>query len=216
MPTALTLRQPPMYTWSKRLNEVLQQRGWSQSELARRAGVSKENVKKYCQGLVSQPRGDMIPRLAEALDVHGFWLRDGIGPQWRRVPVVGYLDAGERFRSTERRPLHGTNDASFADTLVFDFTGADPIAVEVRGGSMAPVYRPGDVLLCSRLSPEKEAEFLDRDCVVQVSNGEGYARRVLRGSRAGFYRLQSYADHVLPDVQLAWAAPILWIRRGGT
>ena len=90
-----------MYSWAKRLNDMLALRGWTQAELARRAGVSKENVKKYCQGAVGQPRGETIPRLAEALDIHFVWLRDGVGPQWRRIPVVGYVGAGEQFHAID-------------------------------------------------------------------------------------------------------------------
>ena len=157
-----------MHAWAKRLNDMLTLRGWSQAELARRAGLSRENVKKYCQGGVSQPRGEALPHLAEALDVHVVWLRDGVGPQWRRIPVVGYVGAGEQF--------HAVDDLSQGaghDMVDLDLSGTDPIAVEVRGDSMMPVYRPGDRLLCSRLAGSDESGFLGKDCVVRLTNGDG-------------------------------------------
>ena len=200
-----------MHAWSKRLNEVLRQRGWSQSELARRAGVSKENVKKYCQGLISQPRGDTLPRLAEALDVHGIWLRDGVGPQWRRIPLVGSLEAGGRFRSSEFKSANGED---FGPSLVFELVGADPIAVEVRDGTLEPVYRPGDRLLCARQGLENLEAFLDRECLVQLISGEGYVAWVRKGSRAGRFALTFSSGQTLWDATLAWAAPIVWVRRG--
>lgn len=197
-----------MHAWAKRLNDMLTLRGWTQAELARRAGLAKENVKKYCQGTVEQPRGDVIPRLAEAIDVHFVWLRDGVGPQWRRIPVVGYVGAGEQF--------HAVDDLAQGaghDSVDLDLSGADPIAVQVRGDSMMPVYRPGDRLLCSRLAGSDEAGFLGKDCVVRLANGDGYVKRVVRGSKPRRYTLLSYAAEPIPDVELEWAAPILWIKR---
>ncbi|MDJ0609936.1 MAG: helix-turn-helix domain-containing protein [Kiloniellales bacterium] len=201
-----------MYSWSNRLNDVMKQRGWSQSELARRAQVSRENVKKYCQGLVSQPRGETLPRLAEALGVNALWLRDGHGPQWRRVPLVGYLEKSERLSAA----APDTGDSGTATpTMAFDLEAADPIAVEVRGASMMPAYRPGDILICTRLGPGKSSLFENRDCVVQLTTGDRYAKRVAAGSEAGLYNLLSYAGPPLTDVRLDWAAPIVWIKRAG-
>ena len=200
-----------MNAWSRRLNEVLQQRGWSQAELARRAGVSKENVKKYCRGLISQPRGDTLPRLAEALDVHGAWLRDGIGPQWRRVALVGAIEAGGLFRGSDLEPGDGQ-----VESLVFEPVGKDPIAVEIRDDSLEPVYRAGDRLLCARSGIESESDFLDRECLVQLTSGASYLARVRAGSKAGRYSLRFSNGGTFPDAELAWAAPIIWIRRGNS
>ena len=202
-----------MHAWSKRLNEVLKQRGWSQSELARRAGVSKENVKKYCQGLISQPRGDTLPRLAEALDVHGIWLRDGIGPQWRRIPLVGALETGGHFHSTEIDSLDGGGEG-FGHSLVFDLVGTDPIAVEVQDDTLEPVYRAGDRLLCARIAPDNAREFLDRECLVQLASGEGYLAWIGRGTKTGRFFLALPNGQTIWNAKLAWAAPIVWIRRG--
>jgi transcriptional regulator with XRE-family HTH domain len=197
-----------MYSWAKRLIDMLALRGWTQAELARRAGISKENVKKYCQGAVGQPRGDTIPRLADALDVHFVWLRDGVGPQWRRIPVVGYVGAGEQFHA-----IDDLSQGAGLDSVDFDLDGADPIAVEVRGDSMLPVYRPGDRLLCSRLAGSDESGFLGKDCVVRLTDGAGYVKRVVRGAGPGRYTLLSYAAEPIAEVALEWAAPILWIKR---
>lgn len=197
-----------MYAWARRLNEMLALRGWTQSELARRSGLARESVKKYCQGSVAQPRGDAVQRLAEALEVHVVWLRDGEGPQWQRIPLVGYVGAGETF--------HAVDDLAQGaghESVELDLDGADPIAIEVRGESMLPVYRPGDRLLCSRLAGTNESGYLGRDCVVKLANGAGYVKRVVRGNQPGRYTLLSYAAEPIADVQLDWAAPIRWVKR---
>ena len=195
--------------WSRRLSQLLALRGWSQAELARRTGLSRENIKKYCQGLVAQPRGDTLERLASALEVQVAWLRDGHGPQWQRIPVVGYVGAGERFHAVD-----DLAQGAGLDSVEMELDGADPIAIEVRGDSMMPVYRPGDRLLCSRLRGSDESGFLGRDCVVKLATGAGYVKRVVRGSDSRHYTLLSYASDPIPNVELEWAAPIIWIKRG--
>lgn len=195
--------------WSQRLNQMLTVRGWTQAELARRTGLSRESIKKYCQGSVAQPRGDALDRLAAALDVQPIWLRDGHGPQWHSIPVVGYVGAGEKFHAVD-----DLAQGAGLDSVELDLNDADPIAVEVRGDSMLPVYRPGDRLLCSRLRGNDESGFLGRDCVVKLLSGAGYVKRVVRGAAPGLYTLVSYAADPIPDVRLEWAAPIVWIRRG--
>ena len=197
-----------MAGWSRRLNQMLLLRGWTQAELARRTELSRESIKKYCQGHVAQPRGDTLDRLAAALEVQPAWLRDGHGPQWRRIPVVGYVGAGEKFHA-----IDDLAQGAGLDSVDLDLDGADPIAVEVRGDSMLPVYRTGDRLLCSRLRGSDESGFLGRDCVVKLINGAGYVKRVVRGSAPDRYTLLSYASDPIPDARLEWAAPIVWIRR---
>jgi hypothetical protein len=144
----------------------------------------------------------------EALDVHFVWLRDGVGPQWRRIPVVGYVGAGEQFHAVD-----DLSQGAGLDSVDFDLGGVDPIAIEVRGESMLPVYRPGDRLLCSRLAGSDESGFLSKDCVVKLTSGAGYVKRVVRGSKPRHYTLLSYAAEPIADVALEWAAPILWIKR---
>lgn len=199
-----------MQAWSKRLNDVLQQRGWTQSELAQRAGVSRENVKKYCQGHVSQPRGDTLPRLAAALDVHGAWLRDGTGPQWRRVQLIGLVQGGGHFLARKSSPREKTPSQS----LIFEIAGKDPVAIEIQDDSLEPVYRSGDRLLCARTAIGNTAAFLDRECLVQLTSGKGYVARVRAGSRPGCFSLALANGLTIADAELAWAAPVVWVKRG--
>lgn len=190
--------------WHIRLGRALTRKGWSQVELARRAGLTKANIYKYFDGKVAQPRGDALVKLATALGVNQVWLRDGIGPELAAVPVVGYVGAGEMFMPAA--------DAELGE-LTLDFAAADPIAVVVRGASMAPVYRPGDYLICSRVSNGDLAACLGKDCVVQTADGLGYIKRVVKGAAPGTFTLLSYAADPIPDVTLSWCAPVVWIKR---
>lgn len=196
--------------WSDRAKEVMEQRGWKIAELARRADVNKEALYKQLQGKAEQPRGETLKRIAAALGVSPIWLRDGEGAPLTEVPVVGFISAGEAYT-----PFDDHAKGAGFDTVPLDF-GAYPIAIEVRGTSMLPVYRAGDRLMCDKLEGDSVSRAIGRDCVVMTAAGEGYLKRVLKGSRRGLYTLRSYnPDYAdIPDQTLAWAAPVAWVRRG--
>lgn len=67
-----------MSDWYTRLNDALEEKGWTQAELARRSGVPVESIRKYVQGKVEKPRGNILEKLADALGKTVTWLRDGV------------------------------------------------------------------------------------------------------------------------------------------
>ena len=81
-------------TWHARLNDSMIDKGWTKAELSKRSGVSYDNVLKYCRGKVSQPRGAVIDKLAEALDVDSLWLKTGETRQanFMEIPSSGEAD----------------------------------------------------------------------------------------------------------------------------
>ncbi len=197
-----------MEHWSKRLWRAVNWKGWSQRELARRAGVDEQKVYKYLQGKVDQPRGDTLLRLADCLGVTESWLRYEVGPAVVNIPVVGRVAAGESFLPFDDNPL-----GAGYDEVEFTLDDADPIAIEVRGESMLPVYRPGDYLLCSRRRGADVNQCLNKDCVVKTDQGEGYVKRLISGSTSKTFTLVSYNAPAIEDVGLLWAAPIIWVKR---
>jgi len=190
--------------WHERLLDATQRRGWSHIELARRAEINEERVYKYFQGKVAQPRGNAIERLAAALGVNFFWLRDGVGPEFSTIPVVGYVGAGEMFIPV---PDNHLGDISL------EIAGDDPIAVVVRGSSNLPVYRPGDILVCSRSPAVDPDQYLNRDCVLLTAEGLGYVKKVIKGGKPDRWTLLSYNADPIENVEIEWVAPIRWVRR---
>ena len=199
-----------MQSWSDRLKLRVNQLGISMAELARRAGVPYDSVTKYMKGGVEQPRGETLPNLARALGVNLLWLQHGVGPEISMVPLVGYSSAGEEWL-----PVDDHAQGAGFEEVEFALGDADPIAIGVRGRSMSPVYRSGDILICSRYSGNDPDRFLRRDCVVQTMTGACYIKHVAPGPTPGTFTLKSYNPE-FPDiegVQVAWAAPVRWIKR---
>ncbi|MBT3917489.1 MAG: helix-turn-helix transcriptional regulator [Rhodospirillaceae bacterium] len=197
-----------MEHWSKRLWRALSWKGWSQRELARRAEIDEQKVYKYLQGKVDQPRGDTMLRLADCLGVTESWLRFDVGPAVIKIPVVGRVTSGESFIPIDNSPIN-----SSSEEVDFSLDDADPIAIEVRGESMLPVYRPGDYLLCSRRRGIDIQQCLNRDCVVKTDQGEGFVKKLISGPADGSYTLVSYNAPAIEGVRLLWAAPIIWVKR---
>ena len=147
-------------------------------------------------------------RLADTLGVTESWLRFEVGPAVVHIPVVGRVAAGESFIPFDDGPL-GTG----YNEIDFTLDDADPIAIEVRGESMLPVYRPGDFLLCSRRRGTDIPSCMNKDCVVKTDQGEGFVKKLVNGSEPGTFTLISYNAAPIENVRLIWAAPIIWVKR---
>jgi len=65
-------------TWQERLQQLRKQNDLTVKDLARRANVGYDNLYKIEKGLIENPRGDTIAKLARALGVNEQFLRFGI------------------------------------------------------------------------------------------------------------------------------------------
>ena len=198
-----------MSEWAPRLRKILKEKGWSQAELGRRADIEYENVKKYYAGKVDGPRGDIMWKIATALGVTEQWLRTGNGPKFSQVPIIGYASGGEEWTPVDNQV------GGAPDYVDFVIGAADPIGIAVRGQSMSPVYRPGDILMCARMPATEHQHFIRRDAVVLTADGRSYVKFVLPGETAGRFRLRSYNTEFedIAEVELTWVAPVIWIKR---
>jgi hypothetical protein len=184
--------------------------GLKPADLIRRSGLSRDNVYKYVSGEVKQPRGETLDIIAQTLGVEPLWLKEGAGPELSGYPVVGYVSAGEQFH-----PVDDSEKGAGMDIVTLDMDVADPVAIQVRGVSMVPVYRDRDVLFCSRQRGADIANCIGSDCVVMTETGGGYLKVLKRGAKAGCYTLESYnrAFPDIEDVRLQWAAPVRIVKR---
>ena len=203
-----------MHSWWKRVRDELDRIGWSVVEFERRTGIDKGRLYKYVTGEVAQPRGDAFARMSQALGVNEWWLRTGHGIRSCRLPIIGRVSAGEEWIDVNQ----GNTDKHCID---FDLGGDEQFAIEVLGTSMAPVYRHGDVVVCSQqrvadVRATDQAVFCRRDCAVKTASGSGYLKYVVPGRQDGVFTLRSYNPDY-PDIEnvaLLWIAPVVWIRRG--
>jgi len=57
--------------------------------------------------------------------------------------------------------------------------------------------------------------YVGLDCGIKTKAGDGYVKKLLSGSRAGRFDLQSYniSYDYIRDSEIEWAAPVQWVKR---
>lgn len=186
------------------------ERGMSMRELSLAAGKSEGLIKHIMQGRSVSPRWDSLTRIAKALGFPSVnAMMDGVADG--AVPLIGSCGAGEQI-------------IPFGPDYSFESIEVPPglhrgAAVVVRGDSMLPVYRDGDVLVFERPPPEHDGEVrpeaIKRDCVIELADGRMYVKVLQPGTAPRRYHLLSYnRPDVIADAEVRWAAPVLWVKRG--
>lgn len=174
--------------------------------LSRKAGLGDTYVNDVlARGY--KPTVENFIAIAEAAGVSPAWLLQGDEQSTIKIPMIGIVAGGEKWT-----PVQGKSGV-----LDFDSKGYDLIEVEVRGNDMAPAFRDQDLLIGQRHSGRFLQNLVGLDCIAYTTKGVGYVKILQKGSRPGVFNLRSY-NPAAPDVEnvaLEWAAPIIWIKRGG-
>lgn len=125
-----------------------------QSELAARIGVSSGAASQWMTGKVKSLKADTAAKISAVTGVSAQWLVTGTGAMLpaeptnvqpaqvgtRRVPLISYVQAGVW---TEAADPYTCGDAS--DWLMTDLQlSHSSFALEIRGDSMLPQFKPGD------------------------------------------------------------------------
>lgn len=194
--------------WRKRLRELIEGTpGLNMKSLSRKAGLGDSYVNDILvRGF--KPTIENFVAIAEAAGVSPAWLLSGDDQNTLKIPVVGVLSGAEAWK-----PLEGMK----TEPVDFELHDYDMVAIEVRGDSMAPVYRDQDFLIGQRRAGRYAQNLIGVDCMVKTTKGDTYVKIVQKGSRHGLFNLRSYNAAVkdVENVAFEWVAPIVWIRRGG-
>jgi SOS-response transcriptional repressor LexA len=192
--------------WTKRLKQIIDETpGLTMKSLSLKSGLNKGAVFDIVKR-GQDPSVATVLAICRSLGLSPADLLGGTDRDKISIPVVGIVSAGEGWT-----PI----DDNAHDPVDFELGAHDTIAVEVRGDSMTPVYRNGDVLICQRQFGPHADNLIGLDCVIRTSKGEHYVKILRRGSRPNRFNLRSYNSAVddIEDVALAWIAPVSWIKR---
>lgn len=167
-------------------------RDWSTYDLARAAGIPQSAVHRIETEDTSTSKH--IPILLSVLNISEGAVRT--------IPLAGYVGAG-----AEIFPM---------DTLGYvdappGVAGSKTVAVQVRGDSMLPVYRNGDLIYYDdHQSPE---DLRGRDVVVELEDGRCMVKQLMAGSQPGFWTLLSHNAAPILDAKIVWAARVKWVQK---
>lgn len=153
---------------------------------------------------------------AAAFGVSAAWLYDGDGapepdaplppalpPPPILVPVIGRVGA-----DTEGRVLFATGQEA-GDLVPLPPGGSEKaVALKVVGHSMRGIADEGGLIYFEDQRTPPTPDMFGHVVVVETVEDEVLVKRLLRGSRAGRYDLESVVGPVRRDAKIRWAAHI--------
>lgn len=150
---------------------------------------------------------DWMVRLGKALDVPPIALLPA-----RRVPVVGYVGGGAKVFAIDDAEMGAGALGEVEVDAPLDL-GPDAVAVKVRGDSMRPAYRDGDLIFYDRRLESDFDSLLGEECIVALDDQSKYIKELHRGSQPGRWTLVSHNASPITDVTLIWVARVRYIER---
>lgn len=179
------------------LREVMEQRGWKATTLSLRIGNNRTLVRDLLERNDDIKLGTLTS-LAGVLDVPLHRLLAAPG-----VPIVGYIGAGgqivfEEFTTDETAPRPPATTGTLE-------------ALVVRGDSMLPKYRDGDIIYIQKEHDGLLEDYLGEDCAVRLASGETFIKQLIRGSEPERFTLLSLNAPPIENVEVEWATPIAFI-----
>jgi phage repressor protein C with HTH and peptisase S24 domain len=187
----------------------------SASGLAKKAGLDPTTFNKSkrvsSDGRLRWPSTESIAKVLEATGASLDEFMTLVAPRdiqyaSRAVPLLGFAQAGAGgFFDDGGFPVgRGWDEVNFPDVA-----DSHLYALEVQGDSMAPLYRAGDVIICS---PSATLRRGDR-VVVKTRDGEVMAKELKRRT-AKTVELSSlnpdHGDRTIPASDILWMARIMW------
>lgn len=199
-------RQNPIADFKARLKSLIRERGFNNKQLSLAAGLGETGVRDLFK-LKKAPRIDTVMRLADQFGLTLGELVDGDRPAQRRIPIIGCASAGEGWSYFE-------GDGPIDEVLLSVDIG-EAVGIDVKGSSMEPVYRDGDILIGTKRFGADARALIGTDCIIETSLGKRYVKFIAKGSARGRFNLKSYnpAHEDIRDVQINWAAPITLVIR---
>lgn len=179
-----------------RIKELRDARGWTQQELADRAGTTNQQIGRLENG-ERELTVSWMQRLAKAFSVQPEELITSV----RLVPVVGYVGAG-----AEAHYYDGADPPG--EYVPMPPGGTDhTVGVEVRGDSLGSMFNTWLVYYDDVHDPPG-AHLLRRLCVVGLEDGRVLVKKLRKGSLPGLFHLESQTEGTIEDVRVIWAAEV--------
>ncbi|MBN1960825.1 MAG: helix-turn-helix domain-containing protein [Deltaproteobacteria bacterium] len=185
-----------------RIAERREQLRLNKTEAAQRVGTSKQHYGRLEAGITGLD-AEWLIKLGKAFECRPLDLVPELGDiEAMSVPLVGYVGAGEKVLNFDDGELERIEPPPLEASVL-----------RVRGDSMWPVYREGDLLFFIPTDTFDPQACLYRDCILQLVDGLTYVKRIIPGPDPTLFTLTSYRGPEIIGVQIRWASPVLWIKR---
>lgn len=166
-----------------------------QAKLADAMGITPAKMSLILSGK-RQIQNDELPRLLAFFGETGFT---------SVVPVLSYVGAGAEVYAIDDNEK---GDGSFDPVPAPPGAGPSAVGVIVRGDSMWPAYKDGDVLIFDKRLPAEE--LVGKECIIELEDGRTLVKTIKRGASDSF-TLMSHNAPDIEDVYIRWAARVAFV-----
>ena len=175
-------------TLGRRLRALRLALDMSQVELARRIGRHQTAIGPYERDEYEPPR-EVVEKLALVLETSPEYLYFGRSPTQIALSVVGRIG---RAGLLEPAPESMLELVRLRDQHMLGY--------RVLDDSMAPVFRPGQIVLALAAAEGEPAAIVGRDALIELGDGRTFLRRLFPSATSGRYDLAAYNAPLLPMV----------------
>lgn len=178
------------------LKKLREAAGWTHAEVAERMNVSRSQFIKLERG-ERRMTLDYIKSAARALGVHENQIIDAAA-----IPVIGYATANSRIEISELPlaevpPPEGATDKT--------------VGLRIDTDSVGQILK-GWIAFFEDIKEKPSPEMLNKLCVVWLTDGSIYLKKLTEGTKAGHYKLESQFDPPIYDASVDFASPIEALR----
>jgi hypothetical protein len=208
-----------------RLKEAIETQGSNYKAISKKAKLGETAVRDIVVGRVRNPGVYTLDRIAAALGTSLIELlvgeKDGVNMDNSTIPLLGYVGGGEAVYPYDDLPLlPRTITAADRDSINCEWVDAPPgrypngvVALRVTGPSMKPYMPAGTIVYyANRIEGGAPAHCVASLCVVQLADGKTLLKLVQKSQKHGKFDLHSYNNPPITDVDLAWCAPVIFIK----
>jgi transcriptional regulator with XRE-family HTH domain len=179
----------------------------TQAVAAEAIGVTSAAISNWERG-EDEPTRENLVEAATFYGVPYAWLAKGEAdtPNVRKVPLIGFVGAGDHAR-------YFNFDEGYHDEVDAPANaGPKTVAVEVRGESMRGFADNRWLLYYDDVRDPPTDDLFGRLCVVGLPDDRVVVKKLMKGSRRGFYHLLSSNADPMLDQPVSWAARVIWIQ----
>lgn len=184
-------------TIRENLRRAMDKKGIKPTTLSLAVGRNRTLVKNLLES-TQDVQVSTLSKLAGALDVP---LGDLLAAP--RVSVVGYIGAGGEIVFEDL----GNEDSVLRPPGI----SGTLVALVVRGSSMLPKYRDGDIIYIQRTHDGVLPDYIGEDCAVRLATGETYIKQLIHGNEPGKFTLLSLNAPPIENVEVEWATMVRFI-----
>lgn len=193
------------------IERAMRAKGFSRRSLSKAADLSESAVRDLLSR-TDNPGIGTLTKIADALEMPV----DQLTGSGLMVPLLGNIGAGGEivFMGDPEDELYGSE--SLPQVPRPPLVTGRLMALEVKGSSMLPKYEDGDVIYVRRDHDGILPKYLGRYCAVRTADGGTWLKVLSPGSEMGRYTLRSLNAPDMENVEVVWAAPVLFVMQKQT